>query len=452
LLTIHPFPQFLSGEQMAATLRTLPWPMWFDSGAGITAAGRYDIVTAAPVRTLVSENGHALLRDAAGDVLTTTTDAMTLLRQQLAQRRLQGATPPFCGGAAGYFGYDFGFQLHQIDRRARPQPLPELALGFYDWALISDRLEQRSWWVGRRSAEAVLPMLQERLAAAPPPQQPFHVDAASLSVQPEWADYQQAFQQVQAHLHHGDCYQVNLARRFEVQYQGDPWSAYLQLRRLSPAPFGAYLELPFASILSVSPERFLLLEDGRAESRPIKGTRPRRAEPAADAAEAAALRRSEKDQAENVMIVDLLRNDLGQVCQPGSVTVPQLFEIESFATVHHLVSTVQGQLRSELDAVDLLAACLPGGSITGAPKRRAMEIIDQLESARRGLYCGAIGFISDDGRMDSNIAIRTAVCHQGRMSYWAGGGLVADSKAQAEFDETLHKARPFLRLIETTGR
>lgn len=452
MLAFHSFPQFLSGKQMAAALRTLPWPLWFDSGAGAAVAGRYDIVMAAPVRTLVSENGHALLRNAAGDVLATATDAMVLLRQQLAQRRLQGAAPPFCGGAAGYFGYDFGFQLHQIDRCTRLHPLPELALGFYDWALISDRLEQRSWWVGRRSAEAVLPKLQERLAATPPPQQSFHVEAASLSVQPEWAGYQQAFQQVQAHLHRGDCYQVNLARRFEVQYQGDPWSAYLQLRRLSPAPFGAYLELPFASILSVSPERFLLLEEGRAESRPIKGTRPRRAEPAADAAEAAALRRSEKDQAENVMIVDLLRNDLGQVCQPGSVTVPQLFEIESFATVHHLVSTVQGQLRPELDAVDLLAACLPGGSITGAPKRRAMEIIDQLESARRGLYCGAIAFISDDGRMDSNIAIRTAVCHQGRMSYWAGGGLVADSQAQAEFDETLHKAQPFLRLIETTGR
>lgn len=448
MLAFHLFPELLSGERMLAAVRSMPWPLWLDSGAAAAGRpGRYDIVMAAPSRTLLSEQDQAVLRDEAGRVVATAAEPLALLRQEMARRRLFTAAPPFCGGAAGYVSYDLGCRLQQINHRQPPSPLPELALGFYDWALISDHQTQRSWWVGRTAAKAVLPVLLARLAAEPEPLQPFRVDDGSAGVVPAWAAYQQAFQRVQAHIRGGDCYQVNLARRFEVQYQGDPWSAYLQLRRISPAPYSAYLELPFASILSASPERFLLLEGGRAESRPIKGTRPRRADPAADAAEIVALQQSEKDLAENVMIVDLLRNDLGQVCRPGSVSVPQLFAIESFANVHHLVSTVQGQLQAGLGAVDLLAACLPGGSITGAPKRRAMEIIDQLEPARRGLYCGAIAYLSDDGRMDSSIAIRTAVCQDGRMSYWAGGGLVADSEARAEFEETLHKARPFMELI-----
>src|SRR5690606_38981037 len=305
----------------------------------------------------------------------------------------------------------------------------------------------RSWWVGRRAARSVLPMLMTRLQSEPPPAGGFGIEAGSLAMAPELDAYRTAFARVQDYLQRGDCYQVNLARRFRAGYRGDPWRAYCQLRALGPAPFGAYLSLPFAEILSISPERFLLLEQGRVETRPIKGTRPRRADPVADAAEAAALRDSDKDRAENVMIVDLMRNDLGRVCRPGSIEVSGLFELESHASVHHLVSTVTGRLREGVTAVDLLAACLPGGSITGAPKRRAMEIIDELEPARRGVYCGAIGYLSDDGRMDTNIAIRTAVCQAGEISYWAGGGLVADSEADAEFEETLHKARPFLELV-----
>lgn len=447
MIVLHPLPRFIPGSRLLAAVRELPWPVWLDSGQPAAASGRYDLIMAAPVQTLVSDQGLAVLRDPAGRELARSTEPLALLRQQMAQRRLAPAVPPFCGGAVGYFSYDLGLQLHGVVSAKPPQPLPELALGFYDWALVSDNQEQRSWWVGRDSAQAILPSLLQRLAIEPEPPAAFHILAGSSSVSPGWADYQQSFQRVQAHLRRGDCYQINLARRFEARYQGDPFSAYLRLRALSPAPFSAYLELPFASILSASPERFLLLTDDLAESRPIKGTRPRRADAAADAAEMAALRRSEKDQAENVMIVDLLRNDFGQVCRPGSVTVPQLFEIESFANVHHLVSTVQGRLRPGLGAVELLAACLPGGSITGAPKRRAMELIDQLEPARRGLYCGSIAYLSDDGRMDSNIAIRTALCHGGRISYWAGGGLVADSVAEAEFEETRHKARPFLDLL-----
>ncbi|NLO80779.1 MAG: aminodeoxychorismate synthase component I [Xanthomonadaceae bacterium] len=449
MLAFHDFPQLIPGDRLLAVVRSLPWPQWFDSGASATgAAGRYDIVVAAPSRTLVSVKGRAVLRDAAGRPLAQSSEPLALLRQELARRRLPESAPPFCGGAAGYFSYELGARLQQVASCHRQSGLPELALGFYDWALISDHRARRSWWVGREDARAVLPDLLARLATAPEPPRPFIVEAGSVTAEPGWSAYRHAFAQVQAHLRAGDCYQVNLARRFQARYRGDPWSAYLQLRSITPAPYGAYLELPFVSILSVSPERFLLLEGELAESRPIKGTRPRREEPVLDAAEAEALRGSGKDQAENVMIVDLLRNDLGKVCRPGSVTVPQLCVVESHPNVHHLVSTVQGRLGPGLGAVDLLAACLPGGSITGAPKRRAMEIIDRLEPASRGIYCGSIAYLSDDGRMDSSIAIRTAVCRDGLVSYWAGGGLVADSRAEAEFEETLHKARPFLSLVE----
>jgi para-aminobenzoate synthetase component 1 len=433
-----------------AALRVLPWAIWLDSGGSGSAAGRYDICMAAPVRTLVGDLDHAVLKDADDKLLQTTTDPMGLLRAQLRERRGSASPLPFRGGAAGYFGYGLGTRLQQLPV-SRPAPLPEIALGFYDWAFISDRQTRQSWWVGRATAKPLLPQLLQRLRT-PVPAGEFQVDPATFSVTPEWPGYQAAFEQVQAHLHAGDCYQVNLARRFQAACQGDPWSAYLRLRDISPASYSAYLSLPFARILSSSPERFLLLEDGWVETRPIKGTRPRRANAADDAAEIAALRGSGKDQAENVMIVDLLRNDLGRVCRPGSVEAKRLFEIESYANVHHMVSTVRGQLREDVDIVALLEACLPGGSITGAPKRRAMEIIDQLEPAQRGVYCGAIGYISDDGRMDTNIAIRTAVCQDGEISYWAGGGLVADSSARAEFDETLDKAKPFLDLLTSSRK
>jgi len=446
VIDVQPLPFFLAGTDCLARLRDLPWALLLDSGRPAATQGRYDLCMASPSLTLVSEGGSAVLRDAGARVLQTTTEPLRLLRKLLQERQVPPAGAlPFCGGAAGYFGYDLG--LADLAVRVRPLPLPEMAVGIYDWAVVSDHAEQRSWWVGRRAARSVLPMLMTRLQSEPPPAGGFGIEAGSLAMAPELDAYRTAFARVQDYLQRGDCYQVNLARRFRAGYRGDPWRAYCQLRALSPAPFGAYLSLPFAEILSISPERFLLLEQGRVETRPIKGTRPRRADPVADAAEAAALRDSDKDRAENVMIVDLMRNDLGRVCRPGSIEVSGLFELESHASVHHLVSTVTGRLREGVTAVDLLAACLPGGSITGAPKRRAMEIIDELEPARRGVYCGAIGYLSDDGRMDTNIAIRTAVCQAGEISYWAGGGLVADSEADAEFEETLHKARPFLELV-----
>ena len=261
-------------------------------------------------------------------------------------------------------------------------------------------------------------------------------------------EYGGAFRKIKRYLQEGDCYQVNLAQRFSARCEGNPWSAYKELRVLNSAPFSGYFNFPEVQILSSSPERFLKVVNRKVEAKPIKGTRPRGATELEDQQQIDELKASLKDQAENLMIVDLLRNDIGKSCKLGSVSVPKLFEVESYATVHHLVSTVCGELASGRDSVDLLRGCFPGGSITGAPKIRAMEIIEELEPHRRGVYCGSMGYISFDGNMDTNIAIRTLVHSENTIRFWAGGGIVADSQEQAEYDECFDKAAAILKLLE----
>jgi para-aminobenzoate synthetase component 1 len=261
-------------------------------------------------------------------------------------------------------------------------------------------------------------------------------------------EYVAAFERIQHYIREGDCYQVNLAQRFAAPCRGNAWTLYQTLRQANPAPFSAFINGPQARILSSSPERFLRVLDGRVETKPIKGTRPRSADPLEDRRQEEALRHSEKDRAENLMIVDLLRNDIGKHCQPGSVRVPKLFDVESYATVHHLVSTVTGTLAPGHDAISLLRDSFPGGSITGAPKIRSMEIIEELEPNRRGVYCGAIGYLGFDGNMDTNIAIRTLVHSAGQVCFAAGGGIVTDSDAAEEYQESLDKAAALLRVLE----
>jgi para-aminobenzoate synthetase component I len=256
------------------------------------------------------------------------------------------------------------------------------------------------------------------------------------------SDYLAAVQQVRDYIYAGDIFQANMSQRFEAPLTESPWHLYQRLRTRNAAPFAAYLDFPDAIVLSASPERFLRVSgSGHVETRPIKGTRPRGLGPEHDAALGRALTESAKDRAENLMIVDLLRNDLSRVCKPGTVRVPELFALERYATVHHLVSTVVGELNDGIDALDLLRAAFPGGSITGAPKLRAMEIIAELEPSQRGVYCGSIGYWSVSGELDTNIAIRTATARNGRVYFSAGGGIVADSEPEQEYRETLDKAR-----------
>jgi para-aminobenzoate synthetase component 1 len=263
-------------------------------------------------------------------------------------------------------------------------------------------------------------------------------------------EYQDAIARIQRYIQAGDCYQVNFAQRFQAIYSGDPWQAFRLLRDACPTPFAGFMTMEEGAIASVSPERFLRVSDRTVETRPIKGTRPRNLDPESDLAQADALMASTKDRAENLMIVDLLRNDLGRSCEIGSVRVPELFCLETYPNVHHLVSSVTGRLDPSKDALDLLSGAFPGGSITGAPKIRAMEIIDELEPTRRSIYCGSLVYLDVRGEMDSSIAIRTLLFRKDGVYCWGGGGIVADSAWQAEYQETLDKVSVLLRTLETT--
>jgi para-aminobenzoate synthetase component 1 len=426
----------------------LPHLLFLDSSAQGTLS-RYSFLAADPV---------AVVR---------TPDAARELLRAHARAPLPGL-PPFQGGIAGYVGYDWGAELERVNRPPAnlftPQ-IPDVALALYDWVIAWDHLEAKAWIVstgigqgGRGTGDG---RARERLnwvrasLSAPVPTRPLPLPPSPLPVSNfTRGEYESAVSRIREYIAAGDVYQVNLAQRFHTVFAGSALGLYRRLRARNPAPFGGYLEFAGASIASISPERFLRLDATTriVEARPIKGTRPRGTSPARDTALARELLESAKDRAENVMIVDLLRNDLGKVCRPGSVSVPKLFALESHPTVHHLVSTVTGVLRDGADAFDLLRAAFPGGSVTGAPKIRAMEIIAELERAPRGVYCGAIGYVSTTGAMDFNIPIRTIVVHGGVATFHAGAGIVWDSEPAAEYQETLAKARTMIESLTSPRR
>ena len=452
LLTELPYQP--DSVRLFEAIADLPWAVFLDSGRHHPAQSRYDILSAQPYVRLVTRG--ALTEIYSDGIELSRDDPFSLLRQALAIDPACGGELPFCGGAIGYFGYDLARRLERLPALADDaEKIPEMAVGLYDWAVVADHRERRTWLVGQgRDPETDIKWdsLVGRFRAPPPERTraPFRILSPVASNLTHDA-YARSFRRIRGYIHDGDCYQVNLAQRFSATASGDPWLAYQRLRIINPAPFSAYLNTPYSQILSASPERFLKVEGGRVETRPIKGTRPRAGHARLDAELIEELRASAKDRAENLMIVDLLRNDLSKNCALGSVRVPKLFDVESFATVHHLVSTVTGEMRADRDALDLLRGCFPGGSITGAPKLRAMQIIEELEPHRRGVYCGAIGYVGFDGNMDLNIAIRTLVNSHGTIRFWAGGGIVADSGLEEEYQETFDKAAAMLKLLQQSA-
>ncbi len=416
--------------------------MFLDSGRPLDTRERYDILVFDPVATLVTRGLQTEIKRSA-DRAYSTDDPLKLLQSEL--ERFPATTPsdvglPFAGGAVGYFSYDLGRRFETLPSTAIDvEQLPDMAVGIYDRAIVVDHAAHRSFYIG---PDGTMPILSTSPRARPELRA---LDRVQTNL--DRADYFAAFERVIDYIRAGDCYQVNLARRFALPVAGDPWVGYRCLRSISPAPCGAYLNTPEVQILSVSPERFLQVRGDGVETRPIKGTRPRAANADMDRRLAQELLTSAKDRAENVMIVDLLRNDLGKVCAPGSVNVQALCALESFSNVHHLVSTITGRIPPQRHALDVMRACFPGGSITGAPKIRAMQIIEELERERRGVYCGAIGYVGFDGSMDMNIAIRTMLHANGHVRFWAGGGIVADSVAEAEYQEAATKASAMLKLL-----
>ena len=444
-------------------LEGLPYRLFLDSAAPGARLGRYSYVMADPVALVRTRGDNA---------------ALVKVRQLVWPHRTESidGLPPFQGGAAGYLAYDWGLTLERLPApRFDDLGLDDAVIGLYDWVLAWDHVVGKAWLIStgipaapdRRGARAV-----ERAAAVkeclvrgcrpsglPPAGGPLRTDMApSYPVDGEAGlrssftrpDYLAAVARVREYIFAGDIFQANLSQRFEAPLTQSPWGFYRTLRRVNPAPFGAFFDVPGAPVLSTSPERFLRVSAaGHVETRPIKGTRARGMGPEHDAALGQALTESAKDRAENLMIVDLMRNDLSRVCAPGSVRASELFALERYATVHHLVSTVVGDLAPGFDGFDLLRAAFPGGSITGAPKLRAMEIIAELEPSKRGVYCGSLGYWSTTGEMDTSIAIRTAVVRDGRIYFSAGGGIVADSDPEQEYQETLDKVRAIVDALAT---
>ncbi|MEG3767908.1 aminodeoxychorismate synthase component I [Alteromonas sp. 14N.309.X.WAT.G.H12] len=433
-----------------------PYALLFDSAGEYGELGRFKIMVWDPVLCIESRGGKTILVDhknhteqhldiapfaavkqcqlAAFSALTIKSDIVDEIIQTL----------PFLIGSAGLAGYDTGRFYERLPQQAEDDyQCPDFAVGLYEQALIQD------------TKTGVL--YNCRLSHRPPflpshapvyePVTPFSLTSswqANLSKQ----DYIQALEKIHQYLRAGDCYQVNMAQRFSAQYHGDEWQAFQLLSEANGAPFSAFMRLPDACILSISPERFIAVRNGKVETRPIKGTRPRSDDKEADQLRAQSLLAAEKDRAENLMIVDLLRNDLSKHCQPHTVKVPALFALESYAAVHHMVSTVTGELEVNSCPLDLMAGAFPGGSITGAPKIRAMEIIEELEPHRRNVYCGSLFYYGFRQDMDSSILIRTLLAENGTLHCWAGGGIVLDSDPIEEYQETLDKVARILPLLE----
>ncbi|MEX5341628.1 aminodeoxychorismate synthase component I [Pseudomonas sp. I2] len=441
--TLHALPYQPDPATYFARLRQAAGAILLDSARPGAERGRFDLLSAWPLQHLqaqAGEEGRAYLQRLR--------NALT----QLGRATLpEGIELPFAGGLIGYLSYDFGRRLEHLPSLARDDlGLPDAQLGLYAWALVSDHRLRTSQLVFHPSLDARERERLVHLFEMPEACEPgdFQLLAPMRGdLQPE--QYRAAFDKVQQYIQAGDCYQINLTQRFRAPCQGDPWRAYQALRKACPTPFSGYQQLADGSaLLSFSPERFIQVSQGQVETRPIKGTRPRSSDPQEDARNAAELQESPKDRSENLMIVDLLRNDLGRTCEIGSVKVPELFSLESYPNVHHLVSSITGRLASGKDALDLIGDSFPGGSITGAPKIRAMQIIDELEPARRALYCGSLLYVDVRGEMDSSIAIRSLLVKDGQVSCWGGGAVVADSDWQAEYEESIAKVRVLMQTLQ----
>jgi para-aminobenzoate synthetase component 1 len=464
-------PLALPYETALRAVAAMPGPALLDSGPGFGPAGRWCVLAACPVERFTSIEGVNTVKliqaDGSGEVERLTGHPLDALASWLARHGLDPAhddqppldhEPPFRGGAIGFISYDLAPALERLPRRhpRPPDAPPEIAFGLYRDFVTYDRIhdtlslhlcnqagpnlsgpsKRRDFWMDRLISRSVEPARAATRTELGPIVSNFSREA-----------YMEAVEKGLEYVRAGDIFQVNLSQRFEAMGSVDPIALYLRLRSISPAPFGAYLDAGDATILSASPEWFWQTRGDRIITRPIKGTRPRGATPEEDRRQLEALAASAKDRAELTMIIDLERNDLGRVCEYGSVRVVDPYAIETFAQVHHQVATVEGRLRPGCGAAEVVRAMFPGGSITGAPKVRAMEIIDELERCRRGVYTGAIGHFSH-GASGFNIPIRTIVATSRGVSYQVGGGIVADSVPAAEYEETLHKARGLRLAIE----
>lgn len=446
-------------------VRERPFSFFLDSGMDAGRLGRYSLVGSDPFLVFRSKRDRVATWQ-SGTWQERKDDPFTVLRKLLDRCRIEGIPSlpvPVAAGAFGYFAYDLGWQIERLpDRAVDDLNVPDCYLGFYDRLIVVDHLTGKAYLTstgidgnGPPSAAKAQERMDEleRLVARCREEngecRERFEEMPSLRFTGHFTlkTYCEAVRRVKDYIASGDIFQANLSQRFSCPLSFSPWTLYRRLRSINPAPFAAYLSYPELVVASASPERFLQVRNGMVETRPIKGTRPRGKDPAEDLRLRTELLNSAKDRAELTMIIDLERNDLGRVCSFGSVHVPELIVLEEYPTVFHLVSTVRGILAPGKDLVDLLKATFPGGSITGAPKIRAMEIIEELEPVKRGVYTGSIGYLGFDGTADLNIVIRTFIIKNGWAYFQVGGGIVADSDPEMEYWETIHKGRALMQAL-----
>ena len=429
-MDIIELPYQPDSESLFFKLQELSHCIWLDSGDPGTSDARYDIFSALPSQIITGENGS--------------------LEPQLEQMLSQSSNTselPFSGGWIGYFEYAYNHHSLGV------HPIPEnnhARFGWYDWGIVVDHKTQKTqMFFLSRCPTKIRKHASQAFLAMPPQTAKFSpFTCSNFSNDEEKSHYGESIARIKDYLYAGDCYQVNYTQRFSAEFAGSSANAFICLRKSVPSPFSAFLNIGEKSLLSISPERFIRIDQRDAVTQPIKGTAQRGQSESEDRDLKLQLKSSAKNLAENLMIVDLLRNDFGQLCITGSVKVPHLFEVQSFANVHHLVSTICGTLPDQVSHVQFVHSCFPGGSITGAPKKRAMQIIEELERFDRGAYCGSIGYFSCNQKSDFNIAIRTMEVRNNKIYAWAGGGIVVDSETESEYKECFTKIQRLMHALE----
>jgi para-aminobenzoate synthetase component 1 len=447
-MLIEELPYYTDSSSYFEKIKHLEWPVFLDScyqkDKPQSKYARYDIIAANPFIKIRAKSGVTIVSDRQGHHQHKQ-PSLEVLSDLMDQYPKPSCSFPFVGGAIGYCSYELNLKT------AKKNTINTMMMGIYDWAVIVDHFEKKTYIVSMLLDSKTEPFIAKLVAIFNEDKdnlaQEFKIKT-SVSDNLSFIDYKSKFDKVMKYINAGDCYQINLSKKFEVDTEGDSWYLYKKFRDINKSPFMAYLLYDDFEILSGSPERFIKSQDGIVTTRPIKGTRVRGSNKELDNKNANELLNSVKDQSENLMIVDLLRNDLSMNCEVGSINVDELFAIESYPNVHHLVSTISGILKKESNNIKLFSDSFPGGSITGAPKIRATEIIDELEEHSRDLYCGSVCYFSFHGSMDSNVAIRSMVHNNQKLYFYSGGGLTAGSNVDEEFQEIEDKVKNIKQAIK----
>jgi len=431
----------ISSHEYFEFIKNNDWAIYLNSNNQKYSDQRFDILTSDPVEKIIHDDKY----DSSSDKYNNK-DIFSSLKKAMEKYKCESNNDiPFCGGAMGFISYDYGSKIHNIKKKNNQDfEYPLVAFGIYDWCIIYDYLKKKSFILYYKKNKLIDRLLKLSHSDLTTKKSKSFKCTSRCESNMNYDLYYSKLSKILKYIKSGDCYQVNLAQRFSLGFEGDEYEIYKTLSKSFGSPYSAFMNYPFGKILSFSPERFLSINQGIVETKPIKGTRRRSSDPVVDKKNIDELRMSEKDKAENLMIVDLLRNDLGINCKNGSIKVDKLFEIETFANVHHLVSTISGEVDKNSNIYNLIKDAFPGGSITGAPKLRSMEIIEELEPNNRSIYCGSIGYIGFDEKTDLNISIRSMLAVDKSLYFWGGGGIVNDSDIRSEYNESIDKVKPLL--------